>query len=392
MKCLILCRRIPGVTRLPHKADKSFFVEKRPWSKKKDIILGYYLDPYLAKVAKLHRPILLVDGFAGAGKYGDGETGSPVLMAQRAKVAIDRDPTKGTKVLVRAIESDKETFQRLQANLSEYQFAKTVNENFADHLPKLEPLAKTHTLFIYVDPFAIDGIEWGPLDHVIRHVGKECSVELLINFNAKAFVRRALSLLARDVPPPDPKTEEIPDFEDESTASMEKLNAAIGGDWWKEALASTDGFAAQVYAITERYCSLLRTRFDEVGSFAVKSKAHLTVPNYFLIFGSRSPDALVIMNDAMAKARGISLIETELFSKLELEKLILELSSKPISRGHLILSVMRRKFCMFEHKEIRGEIEAMLKAGKLISATGSVRINDDAKVWRAPFEQGSLYE
>lgn len=385
MKCLILCRRIPGVTRLPHKADKSFFNVKRPWSKKKDIILDYYLDPYLAKVASLGLPILLVDGFAGAGRYGDGEIGSPVLMARKAQAAMSRDTTGKTKVILHASEADAEIYNNLVTNISDYSFATAFNQSFADHLAALEPLVRTHSLFLYVDPFAIDGVEWASLDRVIRHVGAACSVELLINFNAKAFVRRALSLLARDVPAPNPETEELSEsVDDESSASLEKLSAAVGGDWWKDLLASDSTFSRQVHAVAEGFCRLLRERFQEVGSFAVKSNARLAIPNYFLIFGSRKPIALEIMNDAMAKARGESVIETDLFSRLELQSLILDLAAKPIARGELILAVMRKRFCVFARKEIRGEVESMLKNGQLKSATGSVRINDEIEVWRTP--------
>ena len=59
-----------------HKADKSFFDEKRHWSKRKDKILECYLTPYLSKIATQGHPVLIVDAFAGPGKFGDGEPGS----------------------------------------------------------------------------------------------------------------------------------------------------------------------------------------------------------------------------------------------------------------------------------------------------------------------------
>lgn len=49
-----------------------FFGKKKDWSRYKDFILSYYLEPYIPKVNKLNRPILVVDCFAGRGEFGDG--------------------------------------------------------------------------------------------------------------------------------------------------------------------------------------------------------------------------------------------------------------------------------------------------------------------------------
>src|ERR1700683_3193361 len=67
-----------------------FFEAKRPWSKYKDFILGYYLDPYIPKVATLKKPILIVDCFAGCGRFGDGEPGSPLIIAPIIKKWRDK--------------------------------------------------------------------------------------------------------------------------------------------------------------------------------------------------------------------------------------------------------------------------------------------------------------
>ena len=55
---------------------EDFFLRKRSWSRYKDLILDYYLKPYLYKVASLRRPIALVDCFAGPGSFEDGEPGT----------------------------------------------------------------------------------------------------------------------------------------------------------------------------------------------------------------------------------------------------------------------------------------------------------------------------
>ncbi len=65
--------------------DDNFFVGKRPWSLIKDQILRDYMPAYLNKVKKLRRPIVLIDGYAGPGKFEDGEPGSPLIICSNAE-------------------------------------------------------------------------------------------------------------------------------------------------------------------------------------------------------------------------------------------------------------------------------------------------------------------
>jgi len=65
--------------------EKTFFQGKRPWSKIKDQVLGSYMPGYLAKVAMLGKPILLIDAFAGPGKFDDDSIGSPLILCNAAE-------------------------------------------------------------------------------------------------------------------------------------------------------------------------------------------------------------------------------------------------------------------------------------------------------------------
>ena len=62
-----------------------FFASKKPWSPYKDMVLAYYLKPYLAKVCTLRKPVVVVDCFAGAGRFADGSEGSPLIIAKALK-------------------------------------------------------------------------------------------------------------------------------------------------------------------------------------------------------------------------------------------------------------------------------------------------------------------
>ena len=68
------------------KPNRSFFTGKRSCSVIKDRVLGNYTPPlYLSKVKLLLYLILLVDCFAGQGKFDDGTTGSPLIMCEMAE-------------------------------------------------------------------------------------------------------------------------------------------------------------------------------------------------------------------------------------------------------------------------------------------------------------------
>jgi hypothetical protein len=129
---------------------------------------------------------------------------------------------------------------------------------------------------------------------------------------------------------------------------------------------------------------------------AVKAVPHHSVAKYYLVFASRHPDALRLMNDAMCKSRKTlaelakpthpTLFETrseELVPDTsKIGPLVLKHSATKQSRGKVITAVIRDAFCDYNSKEIRGVIEQLLKAGALTSGTGKWRINDDVPIWK----------
>ncbi len=78
-------------------SSKSFFEEKRTWSRIKDEVLKTYLAPYLAKVSKTKRPIIVADCFAGKGRFDNGEPGYPVIIAEAISHQLNDSPTPEIK-------------------------------------------------------------------------------------------------------------------------------------------------------------------------------------------------------------------------------------------------------------------------------------------------------
>jgi len=379
-----------------HKADKSFFNEKRHWSKRKDKILECYLPPYLSKIATQGHPVLIVDAFAGPGKFGDGEPGSPLIICQ----SIQKSLSKGLSVPVAAlcIEADKESFSELSRSIEHFPFAEARCGRFGDYIQEIQEKAKDHSVFLYVDPFTVEGLDWLRMDCVFQHLSiSRMSIEILMNFNARSFVRRGLAALKLAIPELDLEIEDSEEIDAPlaTPPSIEGLNTVAGGDWWQNILESSSNFAEKVQNVTNFVCERLRERFQEVCQHAIKALPHHTVPKYYLIFGSRHPDALILMNEEMvkslrtladlAKPRDPTLFEmrpVELVPDIEkLPPIILKYTSQPAERGTVILNVIRECFGRFSRKEIRGCIEQLLKNDKLRSETGKIRINDQVKIF-----------
>ena len=192
MKCCSHIESFRGGINLSHKADESFFERKRPWSKRKDLILGYYLEPYLAKIARLHRPILIVDGFAAPGQFGDGEIGSPLIICQRAQTAIDR----GARIKVQCLESVDSLFPNLKAILSPFSFVEALPGEFLQHVPRKCGDARTHTVVLHADPWTVDGLNWDALDSILQNMhtfGGERATAAEFQ-HASIFARSALTI------------------------------------------------------------------------------------------------------------------------------------------------------------------------------------------------------
>jgi len=223
------------------------------------------------------------------------------------------------------------------------------------------------------------------------------SIEILMNFNAPSFVRRGLAALKLAVPESNPETEDTEEIDAPivTPPSIERLNNVVGGDWWQNILKSRASFSEKVQQVTNGICEHLSKKFREVCQHAIKALPHHTVPKYYLIFGSRHPDALILMNDEMVKSR-LTLAELakpkyptlfemrspELIPDIgKLPTIILKHTSQPTKRGSVILNVIHECFCQFATKEIRGCIEQMLKDGSLKSETGKVRINNSVKIF-----------
>jgi len=381
---------------MSHKADASFFDKKRPWSERKDKILGYYLEPYLAKIAHLNKPVLIVDGFAGPGKFGDGSQGSPLIILEQA----DRARTKRNAATIRCnfVEANPALEQQLAVLVGSRPDCSVTLGLFTNALSEIAQLAKTHSLFLYIDPYTVEGLNWRALDDVLQLVKqRDNSVELLLNFNVDSFCRRGRAALKLSPIQSNPLVPEL-EWTDSATPQVSQLDAIVGGDWWRSLLTSATDYPSAVDAVTRRFCLQLAGRFSQVCRHDVKELERHLVPKYVLIFCSRHPDTRVLMNDAMCKSRDLQAereepAESTLFEmrpeKLvpdmkKLELLVMEQMRKfppEIRREDLVWKIVDENFCKYSSSEICRTVAALAKNGTISFRSPTGRLNPDAVLY-----------
>ncbi len=370
--------------------ERWFFEFKKPWSKIKDDILKYYLTAYLPKVAKLRKRIILIDAFAGPGKYNDNEVGSPLIIYDKAEKWV-----KGRYTAIFMNKNEKH-YKKLSDTVSNYK-----NENVLSIRGDSEILLKNiseiltdQTIFVYLDPFGIKECKYDTIRPFLERK-KQYSTEILMKIDMPVIHRLGV----------DPKSKARPLTEKEQMWHN-RLTLLFNGDYWKNILWTTLKTEEKEYKLITTYLEHIKTHLPFTGFCPVRAKPNQRI-KYFLIFCSRHEDALVIMNDAMCTAYEKAMYhailpaqnssQTTLFERedwkeihrrkvhQELENVIQEcIKQKPgLTRYEYQVEVVRRNFMHFLGSEYLDKIKELTEKGIIVSPTRrpTKRLNDRCKLF-----------
>jgi three-Cys-motif partner protein len=378
-----------------HSAGREFFKEKKSWSRRKDMILEGYLPEYIPRlIHAVKKPVCIVDGFAGPGSFEVGdEPGSPRIICEIVQKARDNPANFGTTITPYFVERDPELYQILKPRLGSFRGVELRNLDFRLCVRDIVERAKRESVFVYLDPFTVEALEWSSLDQLFVLLSQNVSLEVLMNFNVATFARIGLGALGMA---PAGAVEADDEAGVQSTPSAESLSRVAGGEWWLEILKSPLTFEEQCRRITDAYCEQLRSRFKEVCFHEIKDKVNAKQPKYVLVFATRSPVALGLMNDKMAaslerfadEARPPAMLfetlpESVVPDRSKLGEIILRELGQPMTRRDLVLAVIRKNIARFTQAEIREGIKSLAKARMIKSDTGT-RLNDESIVERGP--------
>lgn len=378
-----------------------FFRGKRSWSKVKDEILGKYIDCYLKTVQHRGRPILIVDGFAGPGIFGDDSHGSPLIVC---KTISARD--KG-RVGIGCLFADAHPGHRaaLERNLAPYIASGVAEKPYTDcaeALSRALQVGAGSTLFFYLDPYGIKDLEFDMVRQIYERAPNQ-STEVLINFNFRAFMRMSGNWNYADAA--DEVDRKV------KSSKVDTVDRVMGGDYWRAIVTNpTLTKIAREEAVINAYMVRVRAFFPFVYAIPVKERddSERGIPEdelarYHLIFGTRSRRAVVYMNDVAKNALdpyfrqfrdGLLFDFTpERYQAMDRNKvkdaIVQSVSSEKRRRPAVYESVMPAYFMDYLKKDYRAMIDELARDGRLFPDKRTIKrpgmLNDDTLLSAQPW-------
>lgn len=270
-----------------------FFEGKKPAAILKHSIIDKYVSPFVGKTG-LYSPdhrVALIDGYAGEGRYDNGDEASPALLLRKAR---ELQPIN-RKLEGYFVENDPESLAKLRqvvaaegAGLPMQVFSGSIE----DHLDDLLTLVKGIPALVYLDPFGVM-IPFAKTAQVFaQRPGHPPATELLINFSAVGL-RRLAGLLA--------STKENAG----KPATLARMDAACGGDWWQKVWLDhgDDKEHAEMAVVVEYTRRLAANQRCSWWVTPVRNRAHHK-PVYYLVFLTRHRDGFSEFAEALSLGLG----------------------------------------------------------------------------------------
>lgn len=353
-----------------------FFHEKKDWSRIKDRVVGAYLKPYLEKVKRRGAPILLIDPFAGPGKFvADGAPGSPLLITGIAESIVPGryQAVFGNKRL--------RSHQKLTTTLADLIDKNAVKTRFLEAdalLMEMGAHLGRATVFLYLDPFGLPPA----FARLKPFLERQASTEILLNLPPSAIARHASM---------GPETSQV-------AALHNRLSEVLGSEYWRGVFERTDiDRDEKVERVTRDYCNRIKKFLPYSGSCPIRQREGAAV-KYHMTFFSGHPDSPVIYNDVMrtayreglyyAWAKGTlfeatdELIIDDSGEVERLQELVLDMlrSGGAESRQRLWREIVISRFMEFGSSNYIRAVRALSEYGDIgfEDVRGTGRLNDDA--------------
>lgn len=271
-----------------------FALEKFP-NAMKHRILGSYAKAALNILREWSkRDVLYVDLFAGAGRYGDAQPGSPLIVAEEAakRYAMGKPPY----IHCVNVERGGATFAELEQNTAHIPSAVLTNlrGDWRRHIGAILGRAQTNNMptLLFLDPFGFKGIELADLVQILQGIGSGAR-EMILTLNLDGMQRMISAGHADEVRGKPHKYYDLPD-------------RVFGTPTWREYLVNGELPDAALPKVLELYEQQLLTtggqRFQRIVS-SIGIPTHLNGPEaYFLVFVTRSGQGFIRMSDSANKA------------------------------------------------------------------------------------------
>ncbi|MFJ5220964.1 three-Cys-motif partner protein TcmP [Streptomyces sp. NPDC088354] len=254
-------------------------------------LLRHYIPPFggMTGSQSQNRRVVYLDGYAGEGRYENGEPGSAEIALQVAA----HHRSRNLDLSCFFVEQAPKSFQRLESVVNSYQAqgvsAKAHRGEVDDVLDDVVRQAQGLPLFLFLDPCGL----CLPMERLVEVLAQRRpkgwpATELLMNFSMMAVWRLGGHVKS-------PKGNE---------KSLERFDAVCGGRWWREYFS--DPTVDKDHATEAVAAEYARRLAKQTGMFVQSvpvTKAPHRKPVYHLVFATRSPYGLWVFGDALARAR-----------------------------------------------------------------------------------------
>lgn len=359
--------------------EEEFFTGKRTWSLIKDEVLSSYLPAYIAKVAHLGKPILLIDGYAGPGAFADDENslGSPSIICNAAE-----SYAKGQYAAV-FVNHNEEHHNQLSELIEQNGWSQNAIPLLGDSstlISQVSHLLNDYTVFLYLDPFGLKGCEFSGLLPFLERPNKY-STEIVFNISMPITHRLAAANSVNEG-----------SLDQRIISYHARMTEVFGGDYWKDIYFSNRSAEEKEYTLVQKYLELISNYLPITGACPVREKPGARV-KYYIVFASRHIDSMLLMNDIMCKAyfgaMHKAIFQDTLFANTdwkeqreqkELEKIIVSTVTQfpGLPRARIWEIIVKGHFMRFTSSEFKKVANELRKSGIIYTTTEtrSSRMND----------------
>lgn len=357
---------------MPTNTD-SFWQTAEDWSQRKHLILSYYLEPAAPKLRTVSEDgrVIVVDGFAGRGKYEDGAAGSPIYMGQLAEKCQGWKSPVDLRIF--NIEPDEVSYEELCRCTEQWVRTGSVTNlkgKFQERLAQVLQDSGSSPLFAFLDPFRPSHLFF---DDFIPLLHRTAPTELCFVFHTPSLIRMIAALHPNAHTHPQTKS-----------SLRDTVNQILGNTNWMSLLENdsinpdlvVESFTKEI----TRRCSGQR---QYICSKGIEARYGVGL-KYHIIFATRHRDGVMLMNGAFHKEGHTSYEQTGRSSQLSLfdndnappiemrteqrQKLLENLLSDVLAlepsrvwkRKDLIFQMVRQSFGQFSSAEHRQTIDRLL--------------------------------
>ena len=298
------------------KDQSHFYEQKKPWSKVKDDLLGYYLTAYFQKILTTRKLVYYVDGFAGRGAFLDGTPGSPLIALRTAKACLRRTHAPSRGILMTFIEANLAAdLERIVAqDMKAHSFpiaATVVPGRFELETPQRLTSMAGGNVFLYIDPFGIKDLDFGLITSFGSPTLGLHTVEVLMNLNSFGFIRAACRAMKvkyeGDSTLVAPDDEFVDELEESATPpSVELLDAIAGGTYWRPIVDDMKHHGLSGQDAELRFSNLYRDKLRETYRYVLSMPIRVAPgqpPKYRMVHATNHPHGCVWMADDMIKRK-----------------------------------------------------------------------------------------